>query len=133
MTSHSFNVSADKVVNVAEWKLKSRAILNKEFSAREKLATYLIDTPVSTVIGVGLVIKGVFNKKSRAGISVDTQRKSAFGLYTTGAKASDMMGAVEHYIFSKKRKEKIYALSQRGFEQCEDARSKPVIQRLKPL
>jgi hypothetical protein len=128
-----FNVAADKVVNLIEWKIKSRLLLNAELSAKEKLLTYLIDTPLSTVAGVGIMLKGIFNKKSRAGISVDKKHPTLLGLYTTGAAATQMMKLADKFIFNSKRKAKIYDLCQRGFEQSEDVRAKPVMQRLKAL
>jgi len=132
--SASFNFASDKIVNLVEWKLKSRKLLNKEYSVKDKLLTYLFDTPLCSVAGVGLMIKGAFNKKARAGLYVDKKRHGFFGIYTTGAAVADMMKIADRFILSEKRREKMYDVAQRGFDQSEDVRNKPVVaRRLKPL
>ena len=131
--SNSFNVAADKVVNLIDWKIKSRLLFNREFSAKDKLLSYLIDTPVSSAAGVGMMIKGLFNKKSRAGIYVDKKHPTVMGVYTDGAAATRMMKLADKFIFNSRRKAKFHDLCQRAFEQAEDVRTNPVMQRLKPL
>lgn len=131
--SASFNVASDKVVNLIEWKIKSRLLLNAELSKKEKLLTWFVDTPASTVAGTAMMIKGLFNKKSRKGIFVDKKHPTLLGVYTDGAAATQMMKLADRFIFSSKRKAKVYDLCQRCFEQAEDVRSKPVMQRLKAL
>ena len=128
-----FNVASDKVVNLIEWKIKSRILLNGELSAKEKLLTYVVDTPLSAFAGTAMMIKGLFNKKSRAGILLDKKHPTLLGIYTDGAAATKMMKLADKFIFSSKRKAKMYDICQRGFEQAEDVRSKPVAQRLKAL
>ena len=131
--SNSFNVAADKVVNLMEWKIKSRLLFNREFSAKDKFLSYLIDTPLSSAAGVGMMIKGLFNKKSRAGVYIDKKHPTLMGVYTSGAAATGMMKLADKFIFSAKRRAKFQDLCQRAFEQSEDVRSNPVMQRLKVL
>lgn len=131
--NNNFNVASEKVVNLIDWKIRSRLLLNGELSAKDKLLMYTVDTPLSAIAGTVMMVKGLFNKKSRAGILIDKKHPTLLGIYTDGAAATKMMKLADKFIFSSKRKAKMYDICERGFEQAEDVRGKPVAQRLKAL
>lgn len=129
--STSFNLASDKVVQLKEFRQKTKALYKAELSVGEKLFLNLIDKPVSAVAGAVIGLKGAFDKKSKiSGAYFDDEH---FSIYMSGAYMQQAMNNVQGFMLNKKFQEKINGLAAKAFEQSEDHSDKPIMQRLKPL
>ncbi len=126
----SFNPEASQIVSMKEWKQKTFALYKSELTIAEKLYLNCIDKPLSATFGLFSGIKAAMQGEKREGVFFDPVERR---IYASGACLKSIVKDMEAIHFRPKFQAKINGLATKGFEQCEDQRGKPVMQRLQAL
>ena len=129
-TKNSFNLAADKVVAMKEWRQKTNALYKAELTTGEKIFLNAVDRPLSVLFGLGLAAKNMFNSKSSTGTYLD---EKTFSLYVSGAALNDIIQQGQPLVVNRKFQDKIDDIATRAFDASADVSQQPIMKKLKPL
>lgn len=128
--SQSFNIAADKVVSLKEWRQKTNAHYNETLTTSEKVFLNLVDKPLSVAAGLAFGLKAALSGNGMKGAYFDTATSAT---YVNGAYITALANDYKRTALNQKFQNKINSLAVKAFDECEDYSQSSLMQRLKPL